>query len=414
MQGALLALTACAALAHAENPLSLKEAVRLALAHNHDSRLADIAVESADAALTQAQAAPNPSLTLQTTNINPAAGIGAGGLRSKTVDSTVRIDQLIERGGKRQLRGAAAAQLARAARADAGDVRRQLRRDVGQAYFDLLAAQDRALILRELADLSVHALDAAERRQRAGDLAASDTARLRIDALRARNDADAALADLGQAQRALELLLGDDGDAPRAIDAWPGAMAPAVSEGVLERRADVLAAKARVEAALAARKLARAGRTRDVAVGVQFEHYPVSAANPQGTGNSVGIAVQVPLFVRYGMEGEVRAAEAAVDAAEESLLRTRQLARAELGKAVADMNASAARVARFDHEILPAARKAAEAGEFAFTHGAASVMDVLDVRRTYRSAELDALAARTDFAKAAAAFDAAISQESKE
>ncbi|WP_460829432.1 TolC family protein, partial [Massilia agilis] len=182
----------------------------------------------------------------------------------------------------------------------------------------------------------------------------------------------------------------------------------------IERRADVRAAQARLDAARAAHKLALAGRTRDITVGVQFEHYPASAANPQGSGNSVGIAVQVPLFVRYGMEGEVRSAQASVDAAEEALLRTRQLARAELDKAAAELRTSAALVARFEHDILPAARKASEAGEFAFSHGAASVMDVLDVRRSYRAAELDAIAARADFAKSAAAFDAAISEESKE
>ncbi|GAB3438473.1 TolC family protein [Massilia solisilvae] len=415
MRCALLAFAACAAPAHAAMPLTLAQAVRLALSRNHDARLAAIAVDSAEAAQTQARAAPNPSLTLQTTNINPAAGVGAGSLRSKTVDSTVRVDQLVERGGKRELRGAAAAQLVAAARADADDVRRQLRRDVGQAYYDLLAAQERVQVLVQLADLSEHALRAAQQRERAGDLAPSDTLRLRMDALRARNDADSATASLGQAQRALALLLGaESGELPSAVDGWPALVLADRGQALIERRADVRAAQARLDAARAAHKLALAGRTRDITVGVQFEHYPASAANPQGSGNSVGIAVQVPLFVRYGMEGEVRAAQASVDAAEEALLRTRQLARAELDKASAELKTSAALVGRFEHDILPAARKASEAGEFAFSHGASSVMDVLDVRRSYRAAELDAIAARADFAKSAAAFDAAISEESKE
>lgn len=415
MRFALLAFAACAAQAHAAIPLTLAQAVRLALDRNHDARLAAIAVDSAQAALTQAQAAPNPSLTLQTTNINPAAGVGAGSLRGKTVDSTVRVDQLVERGGKRELRGAAAAQVVTAARAAADDVRRQLRRDVGQAYYDLLAAQDRAQVLAQLADLSEHALRAAQQRERAGDLAPSDTLRLRMEALRARNDADGAAASLVQAQRALALMLGaEPGESPMAVGGWPEPVVPGGAQTVIERRADMRAAQARLDAARAAHKLALAGRTRDISVGVQFEHYPASAANPQGSGNSVGIAVQVPLFVRYGLEGEVRAAQASVDAAEEALLRTRQLARAELDKAAADLRASAALVARFERDILPAARKASEAGEFAFSHGASSVMDVLDMRRTYRAAELDAIAAHADFARSAVAFDAAISEESKE
>jgi cobalt-zinc-cadmium efflux system outer membrane protein len=401
--------------AHAQT-LHLAQALALAQQHNHDLRLAAIATDSAAAAVTSAAAAPNPVLTLQTMNINPAAGIGSGNLRSKTVDSAVRVDQLIERGGKRRLRTAAATLQRDAAEADLADTRRQLRRDVGAAYYDLLAAQERAEITRAAAALAGNALDAAETRRRAGDLAGSDTARLRVDALHARNDADDADADLDEARRALALLLGVD--APErlsAADAWPAmrtdADADADIAAAVERRADVAAARARVQAAQASRDLAVAGRTRDVTVGVQFEHYPVSAANPQGTGNSVGVAVQVPLFVRYGMQGEIRSAEAALDAANETLEKTRQSARADLGRARAQSGAAAARVARYDDEILPAARKALDAGEFAFTHGAMSVMDVLDVRRAWRSAQLEALAAHADLAKSLASLDAALSRE---
>jgi hypothetical protein len=36
--------------------------------------------------------------------VNPALGIGSGGLRSKSADSTPGIDQLFERGSKRGCR----------------------------------------------------------------------------------------------------------------------------------------------------------------------------------------------------------------------------------------------------------------------------------------------------------------------
>jgi cobalt-zinc-cadmium efflux system outer membrane protein len=372
-------------------------------------------VAGAGAQVTSAAAAPNPVLTLQTMNINPAAGIGAGSLRSKTVDSTVRVDQLIERGGKRALRTRAAERLEDAARADLDDVRRQLRRDVAAAYYDLLAAQERAEIGADAASLAERALAAAEQRHKAGDLAGSDAGRLRIDALRARNDADDAAFEAGQARRALALLLGRD-DAPglAAAGPWP-AVAPGslpAVDAAVEQRADVRAARARVAAADASRDLARAGRTRDVTVGVQFEHYPASPANPQGSGNSIGVAVQVPLFVRYSMQGEIRGAEAALDAADENLDKVRQAARADVAAARARADAAARRALRFDREILPATRRAADDAEFAFALGALGVMDVLDVRRAWRAAQLDALAARADLAKSLAALDAAMSPTS--
>lgn len=401
----------------AAQSLHLADAQALAGARNHDLKSAAIAVDSAAASVTSAAAAPNPTLTLQTMNINPAAGIGSGPLRSKTVDSAVRIDQLIERGGKRRLRTAAAEQLEHAARADLADTRRQLRRDVAGAYYDLLAAQQRATLTLDAAALADHALQAAETRRRAGDLAGGDVARLRTDALHVRNDADDAAADLDQARRALALLLGlDDASGLAAADAWPDALAaPALSaaaiDAALEQRADVAAARARLQAAQSSRDLALAGRTRDVTVGVQVDHYPSSAANPQGSGNSFGVSVQVPLFVRYAMQGEIRGAEAALDAAAENLAKARQNARADIGKARAQAEAGARRVERYDHDILPAAHKAAEAAEFAFAHGAIGVMDVLDVRRADRAAQLEALAAHADFAKSLAALDAALSRE---
>src|SRR6476469_9349475 len=84
--------------------LRLEQAQRMALEGNHDLRLALAAVQAAQAAIQAADIAPNPVLTLQTVNINPSLGIGAGPLRAKAVDSSVRIDQQIERGGKRALR----------------------------------------------------------------------------------------------------------------------------------------------------------------------------------------------------------------------------------------------------------------------------------------------------------------------
>lgn len=415
---ALLAGMLSAPFAAAQS-LHLGEAVALAERNNHDLKLAAIATRSADAGVTIASAAPNPVLTLSTMGFSPSAGIGSGSLRSKTVDSAVHVDQLIERGGKRRLRTAAAELQRDAARADLADTRRQLRRDVGAAYYDLLAAQERAAITRESADLADSALKAAETRRKAGDLSGNDTARLRIDTLRTRNDADDAVADLDEARRALALLLGvDDAERLAAADDWPAVpperILDAQADAALDRRADVAAARARVEAAQASRDLAKAGKTRDITVGVQYDHYPTSAANPQGTGNTFGVAVQIPLFVRYGMQGEIRSAESALDAADETLNKVRQAVRADIGHARAQAGAASARVARYEGEILPAARKSLDAGEFAFAHGAMGVMDVLDVRRNWRAAQLDASAAHADLAKSLAALDAALSRENKQ
>ncbi|MYN20137.1 TolC family protein, partial [Rugamonas sp. FT107W] len=155
---------------HAE-VLTLAQAIARAAEHNNDARLAALAVDGAQAAGLSAAAPPNPTLTLQSFNINRGLGVGSGKLRDKTVDSAVRIDQLIERGGKRELRVANAGHLERAARDDLRDSQRQLRLQVSLAYYDWQAATARLAVLRESAALSDTTVTAARRRLKAGDLA---------------------------------------------------------------------------------------------------------------------------------------------------------------------------------------------------------------------------------------------------
>jgi cobalt-zinc-cadmium efflux system outer membrane protein len=373
-------------------------------------------VRAAEAAAITAGAAPNPSLTLQTFNINPRAGVGAGNLNEKTVDSAIRIDQVIERGGKRELRSRNGALLAQASRSDALEARRQLMLAVSLAYYDLLAAQERLAAAAGTAALFDSSLQAAEKRKAAGDIAGAEVERLRVDALRSQNDARQSGADLVRAGLALNILMAmPGGAAPHATDTWPApdeVDATDIEHG-LEQRPDIVAARDRVEAAQSAYRLAQAATTRDITVGVQFEHYPVSATNMQGSGNSFGVALQIPLFTRYQFQGEIASAAAALEQARENLDRLRDTAHADLLRARSDLAAAADRVRRSRDALLVAARKSMDAAEYAFRNGAIGVTDVLDARRTWRAIQIDAIAAQADHAKALAAWRAALSAPSQ-
>jgi cobalt-zinc-cadmium efflux system outer membrane protein len=397
----------------AASALSLKAAVDAALERNHDIRLSALAIRSAEAATVIAGAAPNPTLTVQSISINPRRGIGPGGLRDKNLDSTVRIDQVIERGGKRQLRTDTASRLEDASRLDLSDTRRQLRLLVANAYYDLLAAQDRLATANETIALFDSTLAAAQKRKKAGDIAGADVERIQVDALRARNDYRQAEADLAKAQLALALLLDmrSSTETLRASDPWPAPDQADISsdlEALIDQRPDIKAARARTDAALSGRALALASRTRDVSVGAQFEHVPGSDVN-----NTWGISVQIPLFTRYYYDGEIRSAEAALDTARENLEKARGVARNEIYASLQDVRAAMDRARRFQQELLVAARKSADAAEYGFKNGAIGAMDVLDARRIYRLTQFDAVTAQADYAKALAAWRAAVNEEDK-
>ena len=401
-------------------PLTLLEAQSLARERNYDLNLARSAIEGAKANVLIAGAAPNPILTIATNSINTTNGGGSGHLWNRSIDSIARIDQLIERGGKRELRQENAQTLMQAVQSDVVDTERQLGLIVAQAYIDVKAAQEKHAAILETSRLMESMLAAAQLRKSAGDIAGSDVERVRVDALRSQNELASAKGELAVARRTLVLILGltEHMDNLEAVDPWAELIGPEpLSESrfkdIIAQRPDVRAAMARVDAAEAGNRLAQSLRTRDVSVGMQYEHYPQPGDALHGNGSSVGFSVQVPLFTNYYYKGEILAAQAARTASEQSLLRARAIAENEIRLAWSTLSSAAERVRRNRDELLLAAEKAANAAEFAYKNGAVGIMDVLDARRTLRATRLDALAAQVEFSKASATWQAAtaITQE---
>ncbi len=406
----LVAAIVCLAsvLAQAKD-LSLSEAERLLGERSRELIAARRAVESAAAMRDIAAARPNPTLSLNTASISSNPGIGAGPLNHKRMDTVLRIDQPFERGGKRDLRMDAAEGLERAARGDFLDVLRTQLVQLHGAYYELKQAEEKVAILAETAQLFGRTLAAAQSRLKAGDLAAADVAKVQVDHERAQNDARGSLAELARAGISLAYLIGEEREpqALRAADPWPAkaALDPATIERAIaqsaDARPDVVAAKARVAAAEKLRDLAKSQQTRDITLGAQYERYPGSIPS-----DSIGFGISLPLFTGYDFSGDIRRAEVDRYAALDALDRARAIAGNDIRRASSDLAAAKERQERYDSTLLDAAQRSAQAVEFAFQRGATSVLEVLDARRTLRAVRLEALAARTDHAKALAAWRA--------
>jgi cobalt-zinc-cadmium efflux system outer membrane protein len=388
--------------------LTLRQAEVFFAARNRDLQLGQRLVEGAEADRVTAAQRPNPNLSFNASPLNPHSGIGSGDLRDKQIGSTVALQQLFERGNKRELRMAAADQNIRASRSDFADIQRQQKVALYAAYYDLVAAQEKQRIATETAALFQKTIDAVEQRLKAGDVARSEVARIRVDALRAQNDARSAQAERQKAQSALAYLIGAEREAARinAADGWPAtaAVSDAVEiDKVLAGRADVQAAQARVELADKNRELARASRTRDITGSAQFQHFPGDFSN-----NTFGVGVSVPLFTNYYFEGEIRRAEVELQSARDNLERVRALAQGEIARSRADLDAALERVQRFRDTLSQEAQRAADGAEFAYSKGAIGVLDLLDARRQLYATRLEASNTLADYAKSLAAWQAAI------
>jgi outer membrane protein, heavy metal efflux system len=397
----VLLLLPVAALAQGPQPLTLAETETLWREHNRELQLARTAVASAEADVLTAGQLPNPQVSLNITQISPWSGYGAGPWKDKKMDNVLRLDQLIERGSKRDLRVKGAEARLDASQRDLDDTGRQQLLTLQQTYFDLRLAQEKHRLAGEAAATYDKGLETGRIRLKVGDISKVELSRLQIDKSRADNDARQTQAELEQAQVALAYLIGRESDAAQlvAADSWPTVDDRQLKRGDLEQRPDVAAARLRVAAAEAARDLAKAQKTRDVTVGLQYEHNMQNEPT-----NSYGFGVSVPLFIFHEYEGDIARAEADLTAAR--LLYERTLAQAigSSDQASSALRSAEERLRRLETGLLADAERVARAAELAYSRGAMNLMDLLDARRTLRQVQIEAATARADYAKALAAW----------
>jgi cobalt-zinc-cadmium efflux system outer membrane protein len=246
----------------------------------------------------------------------------------------------------------------------------------------------------------------------AGDLAVQDGLRTDIEAQRALSDLQQAELDRQRAALALWQSSGLNVN-PQQLAAqadWPQAFTANTPDWarVVEARADVRAASARVLAAQAALDNAKALKTNDITWGATYDHYP-------GTSNALlALRMQMPLQWGYSFEGEIARATAQLAQAQDALEKTRRIATSELQRLQQETLNTSERLQVYANNILPQAQRVANGAELAYSKGALSLTDLLDARRTLRATLLEALSARTDFAKASGAWQLRLtSQEPK-
>ncbi|MCX7274900.1 MAG: TolC family protein, partial [Burkholderiales bacterium] len=109
--------------------------------------------------------------------------------------------------------------------------------------------------------------------------------------------------------------------------------------------------------------------------------------------------------------GDIARAEADLSIAREDLARVRGLIQADAARSQALLQSSAERVRRIDQVSIPEASQAAQAIEFAFSRGAATLTDLFDARRQLVAVRVEALAARADYSKAVLVWREAVLHE---
>ena len=361
--------------------VTLAEAIRLALSRNIDVRAAQTASDSARAERRIAAAFPNPVVA---------------GAPNTPYQYSVSLP--LDMTAQRTFRGRVAALGASAADFDRSDIERQTTLAVARSFFDALLADERYHVAVQRRDALAQILRADSARYRAGDIAERNLTRGEIELARADGDIARAQLDVRLSRSALQGVVGltptDSTITPMGSLDYRALELPADSLIVVARvrRPDLRSARERVEQSDASRRLAESLLipTPVLSVARQF-------AAPFGTGSyySLGFAFELPSLNLYG--GQRERAAAGAQAARLSELRTKTQIEREVAQAIADFRVERSLVERYQAGLLAKITDDVAAAQYAYSRGAASLLEVLDAVQTERDVRTEYMTALHDY-----------------
>jgi len=296
---------------------------------------------------------------------------------------TVQFTKTIERGGKRELRVQQADANIEAAEYMVADTMRTQLFQLRQAFAGALVARENL----RLAQAIVRQYDQVEQltavKVSAGDLPPVERARIRagrlqfaqavIDAGNAYQQSTRDLLNLlnyapadAQAAQTAQIV-GDFSDAPIAqtLD-----QLRAMS---LEHRPDVQLARRNLIAAARGVDLARAQRSRDVAVTGEYQHV--------GEDHSVGALMQIPLFAYNNQKAGITQAEALRASNDALVQQAERLATTEVEKAYQSYLSAKQGLELYSTDNLDQVRHLQEVAEFTWRQGGTSLFEFLETQR---------------------------------
>lgn len=379
--------------APAERPqISLDDAFARSLGETPVLKATEAAREVADAGVRQADRGLNPSIDFLLEN---ALGTGLYQGIDRT-EATVTFNQTLEWGGDREARTQLAVRQGQRVRA-LGDVARQdLLHDVEIAYIDaqraqadLLAAEERLALAREVAATVARRVEAA----RDPLLAASRSNTLVAEAEIAVENAR--LANLAARDNLALFWIGDSDfqidmstfDSVSGVEINGASLAP-----------EMVASRAAQQEAEARIAVERARSTLDPTVSAGLRYFR------DGSEAAFVVGFSIPLGVNDSNSAAVAKASAdSTRARLETEILQRNFER-QAASARSQMNIAAREIQAIDDRLIPITEEAAERARAGYNQGGFSYLDVLDAQRALSAAQLQRNAALNSYHRARAAL----------
>ncbi|SEF33598.1 TolC family protein [Variovorax sp. NFACC27] len=377
--------------------LSLAEVWRLAEEANPTLRIKRAEITAAEGARTDARALlyNNPVLDLGATRRQvPQDGLPS----ARTREWAAGVQQTLEIAGQRGHRRDAAEAALRALQEEITDVRTQVRVDVSQFYFRVLALQQRIELEQEALGLFERTAAAIQKRRTAGEDTKLDANVAAVEAERARNQLALARENLLDARAELaarlqlppERLPQASGDLGVATTPAPYSLADLLSQAETQPRLRALGAR---EASARSRlKLENARRYPDLTVGISTGREGMTAARERLS--TVTLTVPLPLFNRNATG--IGQASTQLTQAEISRIAAVRDVQAQVQALWTKLESLRTRVSRLQDVVLPAlldnqqlSLKSRQAGQIGLLELIVVNRQALDARRDLNDALID-------------------------
>ncbi len=356
--------------------LTLREALALALERSPELEAFSWEVRARDAHAVQAGRLPNPELRTEVENLG-----GSGNRQSfEETETTVRLAQLIELGGKRGKRQHLAQLSSALATWDYEAKRLHVLQETSKAFVEALVAQERVALATELERQSRRAVDAIGAQIAAGGASPVAGTRTQVAVEKIGLERRRAEQELVAAYITLAATWGshEPGFSRLAGDLSRIQPPPAVHD-LDERLAanpDVARWKTELEERRAALHLEQAGRIPDVTVGAGGRHFSDNGDN------AVVFELTIPLPVFDRNDGAIAEAESRLSKANAERSAALVSTHTALATTAAHLVAAYERAERLRTVVIPQATRVLDQTLDTYQKGVVGYLEVLDAQRS--------------------------------
>src|SRR5271167_2111274 len=367
--------------------ITLEEAIRLALQHNHALLALRTTILQAQAEETTANLRPNSTLSWDAQFLPLFQPTQAG---SNYFDQNAQFDiglsYLFEIGRKRQHRLQAAQDTTAQTKSQVADNERALTFLVASDFVSVQLAESTLALAEQDLKSFQNTVDISDAKLKAGGISEGDYLKIKLQLLQFQTDYSQAQLAKVQALISLRQQLGfesapADYDVAGELDYQPvQAKREDLEALAIRQRPDLRAAQQGVTAAQSQYEVQKSIAKQDLTAGADYSH--------TGGVNSVSLFFSIPLPIFNRNQGEIARTRYAIGQSQETEKAALEQVMSDVVNSYENLQTNDQIIKLYRTGYLDAAKESRDISEYAYKRGAASLLDYLDAERSYRAVEL--------------------------